>query len=96
VEIILPESIGRDRGEKFLEYEAGGVREYWLVDPERQWCEFWNLEGNRYRLTCAGASGEYRSPVIAGLAIRIEWFWQRPLPRVRDILERLTEHPEET
>ena len=30
VEIVSPESVGRDRGEKFTEYEAGGVPEYWL------------------------------------------------------------------
>ena len=35
VEIISPESRLRDRGEKFAEYEMGGVREYWLIDSER-------------------------------------------------------------
>lgn len=33
VEIISPDSRARDRGEKFYEYEQGGVREYWLLDP---------------------------------------------------------------
>jgi Uma2 family endonuclease len=35
VEIISPESRARDRGDKFYEYEQGGVREYWLLDPLR-------------------------------------------------------------
>lgn len=35
VEVVSPDSIGRDRGEKFVEYEAAGVPEYWLVDPDR-------------------------------------------------------------
>ncbi|RMF37961.1 MAG: Uma2 family endonuclease, partial [Chloroflexi bacterium] len=30
VEIISPESIGRDRGEKFWEYQEAGIPEYWL------------------------------------------------------------------
>ena len=38
VEIISPESRGRDRGDKHFEYEKGGVREYWLLDPERRAC----------------------------------------------------------
>src|SRR5262249_17607847 len=30
VEVISPESRARDHGEKFYEYEQGGVKEYWL------------------------------------------------------------------
>ena len=33
IEIISPESFGRDRGDKFYEYEAAGIPEYWLIDP---------------------------------------------------------------
>lgn len=36
VEVTSPESLARDRGEKYVEYEAAGVREYWLIDPDRQ------------------------------------------------------------
>ncbi|MEZ5301901.1 MAG: Uma2 family endonuclease [Verrucomicrobiales bacterium] len=43
VEVISPESQGRDRGDKFYEYQAGGVREYWIIDPERQVAEFYRL-----------------------------------------------------
>ncbi|RMF32783.1 MAG: Uma2 family endonuclease, partial [Chloroflexi bacterium] len=43
VEIVSPESVGWDRGEKFYEYEAGGVREYWLIDPQRERAEFYRL-----------------------------------------------------
>lgn len=35
IEIISPASVGRDRGEKFVGYEAAKIREYWLIDPER-------------------------------------------------------------
>jgi Uma2 family endonuclease len=33
VEIVSPESRKRDRVQKLKEYEEGGVREYWLLDP---------------------------------------------------------------
>lgn len=34
IEIVSPESVTRDRGEKFSEYEQAGVTEYWIIDPE--------------------------------------------------------------
>ncbi|MDW8290080.1 MAG: Uma2 family endonuclease, partial [Armatimonadota bacterium] len=43
VEIISPESEERDRTQKFSEYERGGVREYWLIDPEKRLAEFYVL-----------------------------------------------------
>ena len=56
VEIVSPESAGRDRGEKFYEYARGGVPEYWLIDPLRQWAEFYHLgEDRRYRAAFARA-----------------------------------------
>ena len=89
VEIVSPESAGRDRGEKFIEYEAGGVLEYWLLDPQRQWAEFYHLRDGRYRLVWAGAEGEYRSAVLPGFWLRVEWLWQQPLPPVLDVLREL-------
>ena len=89
VEIVSPESVGRDRGEKFTEYEAAGVQEYWLLDPQRRWAEFYHLEGERYRLAFAGAEGSYRSAVLPGFWLRVEWLWQQPLPPVLDVLREL-------
>lgn len=90
VEIVSPESVSRDRGEKFYEYEAGGVREYWLIDPVRQVAEFYRLdEGGRYGVTLAGREGVYRSEVVAGFWLRVEWLWQEPLPKTLDVLREL-------
>lgn len=89
VEIISPESVGRDRGEKFTEYEAAGVPEYWLLDPQRRWAEFYHLQDERYHLVFAGAEGQYRSAVLPGFWLRVEWLWQQPLPPVLDVLREL-------
>jgi len=81
VEIVSPESAERDRGKKFYEYEASGVREYWLIDPDRRWAEFYRLgEDGRYRVAFAGEEGEFRSEVLPGFWLRVEWLWQEPLP----------------
>ncbi len=89
VEIVSPESAARDRGEKYYEYEAGGVLEYWLLDPQRQWAEFYHLSEGRYRLSFAGAAGEYRSAVLPGFWLHIAWLWQQPLPPVLTVLREL-------
>ena len=89
VEITSPESGERDRGKKFYEYEAGGVREYWLLDPDREQAEFYRLEKGRYRLLYPSAEGIYRSEVLPGLRLKVDWLWQDPLPPVIDILREL-------
>jgi len=81
VEIISPESLDRDRGAKFAEYEAGGIPEYWLLDPVRRWAEFYRLgEDGRYRTAFAGAEGVYQTEALPGFWLRVEWLWQEPLP----------------
>lgn len=58
VEIVSPESRSRDRGTKFYEYEQGGVREYWLLDPVRRQAEFYGLGTDGiYRLLEADCDG---------------------------------------
>jgi Uma2 family endonuclease len=83
VEVISPESSGRDRGDKFYEYEMAGVREYWLIDPQREQVEFYRLDAQgHYTLALGGHTGEYTSIVIPGLTLDATWFWQDPLPAV--------------
>lgn len=86
VEIISPESRERDRVTKFGEYEQGGVREYWILDPERKEAEFYRrgAEG-KYRQAAVGGDNLYQSEVLRGLWINIDWLWQRPLPTLREI-----------
>ena len=43
IEVVSPESVARDYGKKFEEYEKAGVGEYWLIDPLRQECRFHRL-----------------------------------------------------
>jgi Uma2 family endonuclease len=79
IEIISRESIGRDRGDKYVEYEAAGVREYWLLDPERQQAEFYRLtEAGHYRQALPEADNIFRSEVITGFWLRVEWLWELP------------------
>jgi Uma2 family endonuclease len=87
VEIISRDSRARDRGDKFYEYEQGGVREYWLLDYLRRQAEFYQLGADGiYRLVPVGADGIYRSAVLNGLWLKVEWLWQDPLPSLMSVL----------
>ena len=88
VEIISRDSRARDRGEKFYEYEQGGVREYWLIDSQRKQAEFYRLGPDGiYQLVPIGNDGIYRSTVLEGLWLRVEWLWQEPLPLLMSVLQ---------
>lgn len=90
IEILSPESIGRDRGDKFVEYEAAGVREYWLIDPERKQAEFYALDDdNRYKLMFGGREGRFESNVLDGFFLQVEWLWQQPMPKIPAVLREL-------
>jgi Uma2 family endonuclease len=89
VEIVSPESAGRDRGEKFYEYERAGIPEYWLIDPHTKRAEFYTLgaEG-RYAPVLCGAEGVYHSTVLPGFWLKVAWLWAEPPPSpVRAVAE---------
>jgi len=90
VEIISEESVGRDRGEKFYEYARGGVPEYWLLDPQQEWAEFYHLEEGRYHLAFGGREGRYRALTLPDFWLRVEWLWQEPLPHPLQVLGEIS------
>ncbi|MEO6392713.1 MAG: Uma2 family endonuclease [Pyrinomonadaceae bacterium] len=87
IEIISPESVGPDRGEKFIEYEEAGIPEYWLVDFTRRQAEFNELgEDGLYHLADT-RDGIYRSKALGGFYLRIDWLWQMPAPTIEALRE---------
>ena len=48
VEILSPSTQRRDRLEKYSLYQRAGVREYWIVDPDRKMVLAVVLEGGQY------------------------------------------------
>lgn len=80
IEVISEESIERDNHEKFAEYAAGGVTEYWIFDPLHSEVRFYRL-GSDGSYTAPPLDGEiYRTPALPGLALRTDIFWQQRFP----------------
>jgi Uma2 family endonuclease len=86
VEIISPDSVTRDRRDKFQEYERGGVLEYWIIDPIRETADFFVLKDGRYQ-SVPIRDGIYHSTVLNGLWLRVEWLRQEPLPLLMNVLK---------
>lgn len=90
VEIISAESNKRDRKVKFAEYQIAGIREYWLIDPDKQLAEFYQLDDEgTYEPAALDEEGFYHSQVIAGFRLRVDWLWQSPMPATLDVLREL-------
>ena len=88
IEIISVSTQERDRGEKFIEYEEGGVTEYWIIDPDRRDALFYraNAQG-RYQRADLNPQAEYQTPLLPGLRLHVPTLWQEPLPDVIAIVD---------
>ncbi|MFN8486607.1 MAG: Uma2 family endonuclease [Caldilineaceae bacterium] len=83
VEVISPESASRDQKKKLREYEAAGVKEYWVLDarPGRQVAQFWQLNAHgRYQAEAINEDGIYHSLVLKGFWLDVAWFSAAELP----------------
>ncbi len=88
IEIISPESRGRDRGDKFYEYEKAGVKEYWLIDYERKQAEFYILGKNSiYQVSQSDENQIFHSKVLKKLPLNVKWLWQKKLPSLIEVLK---------
>lgn len=54
VEILSPSTAHRDRGIKLDLYARSGVRQYWIVDPDRDVVDVWRFGENPGHERCTG------------------------------------------
>ena len=85
IEIVSPDSEARDWREKYHEYEAAGVREYWVVNPTSARIEAYVLTQDRYA-PIPVTDGKINSVVLPGFHIRPEWI-RPPYPRILEALK---------
>jgi Uma2 family endonuclease len=91
IEVVSDDSVHRDRVDKFDEYEAGGVKEYWIIDnrpTHRQRAQFYQLgTDGQYRLIPLEADGIYRSAVLPDFWLKVDWLWEAEPDVLRAIAE---------
>ena len=90
MEIVSPDSKERDEDDKFKEYEAYGIREYWIIAPLSKRIDVYHLsDQGKYEPLLPDASDIYHSAVIPGFFVNPQWIWRQPPPKKRDILREL-------
>ena len=93
VEIVSRDSVQRDYGEKRDLYEAAGVEEYWIVDPRQKRVEFLRLKKGRYELVALDQNRIFKSSVIPGFWLDVNWLLSRPIPKAFHCLEEILATP---
>lgn len=89
VEIVARESRDRDYGIKKQTYERAEVKEYWIVDPFQRRMEFHRLHRGRYRLVPLERNRIFRSKVLSGFWLDVEWLLSDPLPNDYECLQAI-------
>lgn len=86
VEVISPSSAKRDRVRKAALYAINGVREYWLVDPERNMFEVLALRRGNYT-ALRQPEGFVQSQVLDGFQIELARLFRAPTAGTRTTSE---------
>jgi Uma2 family endonuclease len=93
IEIVSRDSEQRDYGEKCDLYEAAGVEEYWIVDPRQQRVQFLRLKNGRYELAPLEENRIFKSSVIPGFWLDVNWLLARPISKAYHCLEEILATP---
>jgi Uma2 family endonuclease len=86
IEVVSPGTESADYGDKFKEYEKGGVREYWIIDPIREECRFHRLSDAKLYKQIIPDNDYYATPLLPQFKFHIPTLWDDELPDVVQIV----------
>lgn len=90
VEVISHDSRHRDTVKKRRLYQDAGVSEYWLIDPLKKQALFLRLKGGQYESVALEQGRIFRSTVLPGFFLDVDWLFAPRLPKVQDALRHIT------
>ncbi len=70
-EVISPSTEHTDRTDKFTDYAAHGVGEYWIIDPVGETIEKYVLKCGKYELSLKVRTGMIHSDAVSGFEIPV-------------------------
>lgn len=79
VEVLSESTKANDRGVKFKDYEAHGIFEYWIIDPEKEVVEQYLLQVGAYKLLLKTGQGTISSQVLSGFDIPVRAIFDRAI-----------------
>ena len=88
VEVVSPDSVARDYVHKRAIYEKAGVREYWILDPDRRRATFLVLHRGRYK-EVEPVDYKIKSTVLPGLVLDVRWLTGDVRPHPYQVLQAL-------
>ena len=72
IEILSPSTAAYDRGPKKEGYEKFGVKEYWIIDPQKKSVECFINSEHGFQPGFSGMSGEVSSNVLSGFRLDLQ------------------------
>jgi Uma2 family endonuclease len=91
MEIVSPDSEARDWRDKYQEYEAAGVREYWVIDPMSEHVELYVLSEQQRYERVPESDGWLVSTAVPGFRLKTTWLWPATRPKAIVALKELSE-----
>jgi Uma2 family endonuclease len=89
VEVVSRWSKSRDYGVKLRQYESAGVRENWLIDGRARSATFYQLREGRFVPAALERDRIFRSEVVPGFWLDVDWLFADPLPNKFECLKQV-------
>jgi Uma2 family endonuclease len=90
VEVVSPDSQFRDFNDKFNEYQAAGVREYWIVSPLGETIDVFALNpAGKFDRKLPDPHGRHHSAVVPGFWLHGSFLFTPDRPSALGVLARI-------
>ena len=87
IEIVSPATGKVDRGDKYYQYQDGGVPEYWIIDPQSMQVDIYYLDDEGHYQRVKEAIDKIISYQLEGFVLDNAVLWQRELPQGQEIID---------